>query len=66
MVGCTRIPPLAMVAYTLAICTAVAATPWPKDIVYRSSPHHWLGGYRIPLLVAGRFSPLGWPMPKAL
>ena len=33
MVGCTRTPPLAMVAYTLAICTAVTATPWPKASV---------------------------------
>ena len=30
MVGGTRTPPLAMVAYTPAICTAVTATPWPK------------------------------------
>ena len=33
MDGATRIPPLAMVAYTLAICTAVTATPWPNAIV---------------------------------
>ena len=40
MVGATRTPPFAIVAYTLAICTAVTATPWPNAIVYRVSPDH--------------------------
>ena len=36
-VGCTRTPLLAIVAYTLAICTALTETPWPYDRVYCSS-----------------------------
>src|SRR5580693_10740440 len=64
--GVTRTPPLAIVAYTLAIWTAVTATPWPNDRVYRSSPHHLDVGYRMPLLCAGRPGTLCWPMPKFL
>src|SRR5580704_10686123 len=40
-VGWTRTPPLAIVAYTSAICIAVAATPCPNDSVYRVSAAHW-------------------------
>ena len=36
-VGCTRTPPLAMVAYTLAIWIAVTPRPWPKAYSYRLS-----------------------------
>src|ERR1700735_1236641 len=39
-VGWTRTPPLAMVEYTLAICTASASTPWPNDSEDRSLPPH--------------------------
>ncbi len=34
-VGWTRTPSLAIVAYTLAICTALTEMPWPYDRVYR-------------------------------
>src|SRR5215469_9856918 len=65
MVGGTLTPPLAMVAYTLAICTAVVATPWPKASVYRWSPHHFDGGASRPWLLPGSGSPVGTPIPNA-
>src|SRR5215469_13259870 len=52
-VGCTRTPSLAIVAYTLAICTALTARPWPNDSVYRSSPAHRDGGGRMPSVSPG-------------
>src|SRR5271166_6726142 len=46
-VGWTRTPPLAIVAYTSAICSAVTATPCPNDSVYLVSAAHWdTGGSR--------------------
>src|SRR5487761_86986 len=45
-VGWTRTPPLAIVAYTLAIWTALTEMPWPYDSVYRSSAAHCDGGGR--------------------
>ena len=70
-VGWTRTPLLAIVAYTLAICTALTETPWPYDRVYRSSPAHCDGGGRaLDRYVAlgsspGRPRPVGWPSPNA-
>ena len=64
MLGDTRTPWLAMVAYTPAICTAVAATPWPNARVYRSSPHHFYSGGSCPWLVLGSGRPVGTPTPK--
>src|ERR1700735_5528855 len=64
-VGWTRTPPLAMVEYTLAICTASASTPWPNDSVYRSFPHHTDGAGRMPLVSPGRSSPVTDPSPNA-
>src|SRR5215831_16457483 len=64
MVGDTRIPRLAMAAYTPAICTAVAATPWPNARVYRSFPHHFDGGGSWPWLVLGSGRPVGTPTPN--
>src|ERR1019366_723642 len=55
----------AMAWYTLAICTALTATPWPNDSVYRSSPHHLDGGFSRPALSPGSPSPDGEPSPKA-
>src|ERR1700761_329442 len=63
-VGWTRTPPLAMVEYTLAICTASASTPWPNDSVYRSLPHHEDGAGKMPWLSPGRFRPVTEPRPK--
>src|ERR1700747_549039 len=40
-VGCTRTPPLAIVAYTSAICSAVAATPCPNASVYFVAPYYF-------------------------
>src|SRR6266568_4361424 len=47
-VGCTRTPPLAIVAYTSAIWRAVTATPCPNDSVYRVSPYHFDTGGSSP------------------
>src|ERR1700742_1567044 len=48
--GAARTPSLAMVEYTLAICTALTSTPWPNDSVTRSFPHHADGDGRMPLV----------------
>src|SRR6266702_6387978 len=71
-VGCTRTPSLAIVAYTLAICTALTEMPWPYDRVYRSSAAHFDGGgravesYEALGSSPGRPRPVGWPRPNAL
>src|ERR1700722_8186447 len=70
-VGCTRTPLLAIVAYTLAICTALTETPCPYDRVYRSSPAHRDGGGSavdryVPLGASfGSPRPVGSPIPNA-
>ena len=64
-VGCTRTPSLAIVAYTSAICIAVAATPCPNASVYLVSPYHWDTGGKSPSLSFGRPTPVGWPRPNA-
>src|ERR1700760_3348371 len=64
-VGCTRTPPLAIVAYTSAICIAVAATPCPNASVYLVSPYHCDTGGRSPSLSSGRPTPVGWPGAEA-
>ena len=64
-VGCTRTPPLAIVAYTSAICIAVVATPCPNDSVYLVSPYHCDTGGRSPSLSLGRPTPVGWLRPNA-
>ena len=64
-VGCTRTPPLAIVAYTSAIWIAVVATPWPNDSVYRVSAAHCDTGGSRPALSPGSPRPRGWPRPNA-
>src|SRR5215470_11893584 len=64
-VGCTRTPPLAIVAYTSAICIAVTATPCPNESVYRVTLDHCDTGGRSPPLSLGRPTPVGWPRPNA-
>ena len=45
MFGATRVPPFAIVEYTLAIWMAFVSTLWPNDSAYRSSlPHCDTGG----------------------
>src|SRR5712672_16001 len=71
-VGWTRTPLLAIVAYTLAICTALTEMPCPYDRVYRSSAAHCDGGGRAVDAYAafgssfGKPRGLGWPSPNAL
>src|SRR5450631_2075197 len=64
--GCTRTPPLAIVAYTDVACTAVSDSPCPKDTVANWASDQVLGLDKMPLLSPGKFSPVGWPMPNPL
>src|SRR5712691_5180623 len=64
--GWTRIPLLAMVAYTLAIWTALTATPCPNESVYLVSPYHFDGRISRPEVWPGRSRPVGDPMPNFL
>src|SRR5947208_11703858 len=63
--GCTRTPPLAIVAYTQAICSGVTATPCPIVIVGRLVPDHSPAGGRMPLDSPGNPTPVTDPRPNA-
>src|SRR5207245_8903109 len=62
--GSTHTPPLAMVAYTDAICSGVTASPWPKAIVARLTPDHDSTGGRMPADSPGYPRPVVRPNPN--
>ena len=62
--GWTRTPSLAIVAKTLADCTALTLRPWPKAIVGIEVADQSLYAGTEPLASPGKFSPVGSPMPN--
>ena len=62
--GSTHTPPLAIVAYTSAICRGVTAIPWPIGMVPMLVPDHCDTGGRIPRDSPGKSRPVGSSSPN--